>query len=86
MVDGRKVYQIIFSDCIDYVRNKEYQLILESCGCRIQDYVINFNNNRVKYYIVTNASIDDLMYRISLTPYGDKIIDRWKKTKGVNEL
>jgi len=86
MTGNGVIYQLIIEDCTGYSVNLEYQKVLESCGARIQDFIIDFRSKRIRYYITLNITWEEFSDRLSHTPIWGKISKHWRGTRGITEL
>jgi hypothetical protein len=61
--------------------------LLDSCGARVQDYIIDFKHRRVKYFVTLNLEISVFMERLYSSMDGDKVLEySTNNSRGVSEL
>lgn len=87
MVDGSRIYRILFDSCHNYATHLRYMQVLDSCGARVQDYIIDFKHRRVKYFVTLNLEISVFMERLYSSMDGDKVLEySTNNSRGVSEL
>ena len=72
MVDSSRIYWVFFDHCHSYAVHMKYMQMLEGFGANVQDYIMDFRHQHVKYAVTLNVEISVFMERL----YGSSVSDR----------